>query len=82
MITYISRQGGRRSLTDEDHDALVAALIAAGEENDWEVVVPRMQAMSKKEQVILAARTTIMIGVHGNGLSHQVWMDPTPFSAV
>ncbi|KAL7415081.1 hypothetical protein BDY24DRAFT_383652 [Mrakia frigida] len=82
VVTYISRQGGRRSLRDEDHDALVAGLTAAGEKNNWEIVVARMQYMSKKEQVILSARTTVMIGVHGNGLSHQVWMDPTPFSAV
>lgn len=66
VVTYISRQGGRRSLRDEDHDALVAGLTAAGEKNNWEIVVARMQYMSKKEQVILSARTTVMIGVHGS----------------
>jgi len=66
VVTYISRQGGRRSLRDEDHDALVAGLNAAGEEHGWEIVVARMQYMSKKEQVVLSARTTVMIGVHGS----------------
>ncbi|KAF8800895.1 hypothetical protein BYT27DRAFT_7174884 [Phlegmacium glaucopus] len=38
--------------------------------------------MSRIEQIRLAARTTIMMGVHGNGLTSLVWMKPTPRSTV
>ncbi|KAL7409803.1 hypothetical protein BDY24DRAFT_401821 [Mrakia frigida] len=41
-----------------------------------------MELMTKEEQFALAGRTTVMLGVHGNGLTHQLWMDPTPFSTV
>ena len=34
-----------------------------------------MENLSREEQVLLAARSTILLGVHGNGLTHLVWMD-------
>jgi hypothetical protein len=38
--------------------------------------------LTKDQQVQAAARTTILLGVHGNGLTHLVWMKPTRVSSV
>ena len=65
-ITYISRQGHGRSLLDEDHDALVAALESLVKRKGWILETPKMQFMTKDEQFALAARTTVMLGVHGS----------------
>lgn len=66
----VSRQNwNRRKLVPADHDALVATLTAASESEGWEFTVADMETMPKDEQVRLAARTTIMMGVHGNGKS-------------
>lgn len=34
-----------------------------------------MDKLSRDEQIRLSARTTIMMGVHGNGLTHLLWMN-------
>ncbi|KAG8925361.1 hypothetical protein FRC02_009719 [Tulasnella sp. 418] len=83
VITYISRQAwGRRSLKKEDHEALVAGLRKLEAEKGYEVHIAEAEKMSKPEQVSLASRTTIMMGVHGNGLTAQIWMAPTPKATV
>ncbi|KAG8995479.1 hypothetical protein FRB90_000176 [Tulasnella sp. 427] len=38
--------------------------------------------MTNDEQIQLAARTTILLGVHGNGLTHLLWMPLTPATTV
>lgn len=38
--------------------------------------------LDNHQQVRLAARSTILMGVHGNGLTHLLWMKPTPRSTV
>ncbi|RDB23569.1 hypothetical protein Hypma_009271 [Hypsizygus marmoreus] len=85
VITYISRQGvARRKLIQEDHDGLVVALkeLAKRKGDSWELVILHAEKMTKDEQVKAAARTTILLGVHGNGLTHLVFMKPTRASAV
>ncbi|KAJ4468696.1 hypothetical protein J3R30DRAFT_3384682 [Lentinula aciculospora] len=82
VVTYISRQGGRRSLTDKDHERLVRTLFELQTEGLCQVEIPKMQKLSLKQQIELASRTTIMIGVHGNGLTHQLWMPSSPRSTV
>ncbi len=86
MITYISRQGTpRRRLTDEAHDSLVTALqelVERKKDEGWELSVMQAEQMSKDAQVHAAARTTILLGVHGNGLSHLLFMPPTRVSTV
>ncbi|KAI5982490.1 hypothetical protein EDD15DRAFT_2377785 [Pisolithus albus] len=77
VITYISRQASERRLLDEDHELLVEALYALGEEYGYEVNVVSMEKLSREEQIRLAARTTIMVGVHGNGLTSLLWMQPS-----
>lgn len=85
VITYISRQGvSRRKLLEDDHVALVAALqdLVARKGSLWELHVLHAERMTKDEQIQAAAKTTIMLGVHGNGLSHLIFMKPSRASAV
>ncbi|KAG8966477.1 hypothetical protein FRC03_011926 [Tulasnella sp. 419] len=83
VITYVSRQAwGRRSLKKEDHEVLVAALKKLEAEKGYEVNIVEMEKMSKDEQILLAGRTTIMMGVHGNGLTSLVWMPQRPKTTV
>ena len=82
VITYISRQSTGRRLTDESHRGLVDALKALGERREWEINILQMEKLTKDEQLAYASRTTVMLGVHGNGLTHLVFMPPTRVSTV
>ncbi|KAI0254139.1 hypothetical protein BJV78DRAFT_1274308 [Lactifluus subvellereus] len=82
VVTYISRQGVRRHLIPEDHEGLVRALVELCHRRGWELNVVAMERLSKEEQLALAARTTFLVGVHGNGLTHLVMMPITPISTV
>ncbi|RDB25325.1 hypothetical protein Hypma_008050 [Hypsizygus marmoreus] len=87
LIVYITRQGVRRHLIEDDHLALVAALEEMvdrkeSEGVEWELNVVQAETLTKDEQIKLAGRATILLGVHGNGLTHLVFMQPTRTSAV
>ncbi|KAI0030021.1 hypothetical protein K488DRAFT_55137 [Vararia minispora EC-137] len=83
VITYISRQGwGRRMLIQADHDRLVEELYKLRDAYDYEVNVVSMDKLSRVEQLRMSGRTTIMLGVHGNGLTSLLWMKPSPRSTV
>ncbi|KAF8671765.1 hypothetical protein RHS04_08050 [Rhizoctonia solani] len=92
-ITYISRQTARhRKLIKEDHDGLVTALkelVArknalppSPQNRRWRLEIVEAEHISREEQVRIAARTTVMLGVHGNGLTHLIMMPITPLSTV
>lgn len=60
VITYISRQQwGRRMLIPEHHDKLVKELYKLRDLYGYEVNVVNAEAMSRVEQIQLAARTTV-----------------------
>ncbi|KAF7346012.1 hypothetical protein MSAN_01827100 [Mycena sanguinolenta] len=59
-----------------DHEKLVQELYRQRDEHGWEVNVVLMEKISRAEQIQLAVRTTIMMGVHGNGLTNLIWMRP------
>ncbi|TFK20596.1 hypothetical protein FA15DRAFT_707948 [Coprinopsis marcescibilis] len=83
VITYISRQNwGRRMLLPEDHEKLVKALQGLHEKYGYEVNIVNAEDMTRQEQIKLAARTTILMGVHGNGLTSLIWMHVSPRSTV
>ncbi|KAK7035224.1 hypothetical protein VNI00_011991 [Paramarasmius palmivorus] len=67
------------------------------EGKDWELDVIHAERLSKDEQLNFVSQATVghtfsarsldshlldPLGVHGNGLTHLVWMKPTPVSAV
>ncbi|KAJ7134322.1 hypothetical protein C8R44DRAFT_869977 [Mycena epipterygia] len=83
VITYISRQTwGRRMLVPADHDRLVRALRNLEATHGYEVHIVVPETMTRRAQLQLAARTTILMGVHGNGLTSLLWMKPNPRSTV
>jgi hypothetical protein len=71
VVTYISRQGGKRRLVVEDHEMLITALeelVEAKNEasrhgeagaREWELNVVRAETLSRDEQVRIMARTTV-----------------------
>ncbi|CAK5268519.1 unnamed protein product [Mycena citricolor] len=88
VITYINRQGTRRHLKEEDNRQLVQAieeLVARKNQEggrQWEFHDVQAERLTLDEQIQMAAKTHIMLGVHGNGLTHLVMMKPTLVSAV
>ncbi|KIM38055.1 hypothetical protein M413DRAFT_448087 [Hebeloma cylindrosporum] len=82
IVTYISRQGGGRRLTRESHDGLVKSLNEMSNQGLFELHILRMETLTFSQQVEAVARSTIILGVHGNGLTHQLWMPPSPHSTV
>ncbi|KAF4616544.1 hypothetical protein D9613_008387 [Agrocybe pediades] len=82
VVTYVSRQNHGRSLLPSDHEKLVEALRGLEEEGICVVNVVAMETMTFTDQIETAARSTIMLGIHGNGLTHQLWMPSGPRSTV
>ncbi|CAE6484837.1 unnamed protein product, partial [Rhizoctonia solani] len=75
-----------------DHKELVAALqelVArknalppSPQKRPWYLEIVEAEHISREEQVRIATRTTVMLGVHGNGLTHMIMMPITPLSTV
>ncbi|KAH9940546.1 uncharacterized protein BXZ73DRAFT_98977 [Epithele typhae] len=82
VISYISRQSARRHLIEADHAALVTALEEMTAKHGWELNVVEAEKLSKEQQLEIAAKSTILLGVHGNGLTHLIMMPVTPVSTV
>ncbi|KAJ8690830.1 hypothetical protein PTI98_012229 [Pleurotus ostreatus] len=85
VITYISRQrGSRRKLVEENHEGLVDALMELVERKGrgWEFQPLEAEGMTRDQQVRAVSRSTILLGVHGNGLTHLVLMPPSRLSTV
>ncbi|KAK7058792.1 hypothetical protein VNI00_001416 [Paramarasmius palmivorus] len=83
VVSYVSRQaGGRRKLTEESHQSLVEALQEMSQRRGFDLIVMEAEKLSKDEQLQIIAKTTILLGVHGNGLTHLVFMPPTRASTV
>ncbi|EAU82121.2 hypothetical protein CC1G_09580 [Coprinopsis cinerea okayama7 len=81
VVTYISRQGSGRRLVAEDHELLVKSLKDLEKQGVCTVLIPQMEKLSIREQIAIIAKTTILVGVHGNGLTHQLIMPPSLRSA-
>jgi len=59
VVTYIDRQKTGRRLTEESHKSLVDALLKLKEEQVCEVQIVRMEDVSVREQIRLAARSAV-----------------------
>jgi Glycosyltransferase 61 len=73
-ICYIDRQGTNRRLPDAFHDWLVGYL-ESHEQLDF--VHLHMENYAALDQIRLAASCRVLLGAHGNGLSHVAWMQPS-----
>ncbi|KAF7344858.1 hypothetical protein MVEN_01647500 [Mycena venus] len=85
VITYISRQSAwNRKLTQENHEELVKELqeLKKRKGDKWEVNIFEAEKLSKDEQLQVVARTTVLLGIHGNSLTHLLFMQPTRISTV
>ncbi|KAJ7784488.1 hypothetical protein B0H16DRAFT_299571 [Mycena metata] len=85
VITYTSRQSaGNRKLIPESHEGLVNALreLVQRKGPNWKLNVIEAEKLTRDTQLQIIARTTILLGVHGNGLTHLVMMPPTRLSTV
>ncbi|KAF4604573.1 hypothetical protein EYR40_003347 [Pleurotus pulmonarius] len=83
LVLYLQRQTDGRRLVEEDHEALIKDLYKLQDDGIAEVALEAFNSsMAFDEQVARISRATILVGVHGNGLTHSLWMTPTRLSAV
>ena len=59
VITYLSRQGWRRRLTDESHNELLAAVQDLCDSKGWEFILFHPENYSRDDQLAIAARSTV-----------------------
>ncbi len=82
VLTYVSRQATwSRRFSHEHHAVVLQALEGLAKRKGWEFNELTAD-MSREKQIQVASRTTVLVGIHGNGLSHLVFMPPTKASAV
>lgn len=53
-------------MKEEVHLRLVRRLEEVSRQNGWELNVPRMESMEKGDQITLASRTDVLLGIHGS----------------
>ena len=74
VVTYISRQGGgRRCLSDETHRNILQFLKNV---SDILFIPIQMEDHNFEQQINVAHSTDLLIGGHGNGLTHMAFMQP------
>lgn len=82
-VKYLMRQDTTRKLTDESHEALLDALQDLHDEGLVQVSALHFtDGDSFEDQLAHMATTDFLIGVHGNGLTHALWMTPGPCKGV
>ena len=75
-VTYIDRQNTLRSLPPEEHEWIMATLPTVPVVAFRRV---RMEDHSFEEQLAIARGTDVLLGVHGKGMTHQLFMRPGRF---
>lgn len=61
VISYLSRQGWRRRLIEEDHQLLLSSVKDLCESKGWEFILFHPEKYSLDEQLRIAARSTVRI---------------------
>lgn len=76
-VKYLQRQDTTRKLTDASHEALITALQELDDEKliDFSII-SFSDGSSWETQVKVIAETDFLVSVHGNGLTHSLWMSP------
>jgi len=73
VVGYVDRQNTDRHLPPEHHEWLVDYFSSHSKVQFLQL---HMENYSALEQVLMAAKCDVLIGMHGNGLTHQLWMRP------
>jgi hypothetical protein len=76
VVSYVDRQNTGRTMPTDDHDWLVSTLEAMHASREIVFRHLHMEDLQVSEQLLMAFTSDILIGVHGNGMSHQLWMKP------
>ncbi|BEJ12089.1 hypothetical protein CspHIS471_0205490 [Cutaneotrichosporon sp. HIS471] len=82
-VKYLTRQETNRRLTGAAHEALIEAMLKLEKEGLVEFsLLHFVDGDSFPDQIAQIASTDFLIAVHGNGLTHSLWMTPGPCKAV
>ena len=73
VVGYVDRQNTDRHLPEEHHDWLVSFLSTHKQVDFLQL---HMENYSALDQVRVASQCDVLIGMHGNGLTHSLWMRP------
>nr|XP_019004881.1 uncharacterized protein I203_03010 [Kwoniella mangroviensis CBS 8507]OCF68342.1 hypothetical protein I203_03010 [Kwoniella mangroviensis CBS 8507] len=71
---YVNRQGSDRKFADEVHSDLLKALKQIENKGNAVIIDARLETLTLQKQFELSADADIIFGVHGNGLTHEMWM--------
>ena len=73
QVCYIDRQKTSRRMPAEEHDWLVETLSNMDKVDFLHYL---MEEYPAQEQILKSSGCDFLVGVHGNGLSHLLWMKP------
>jgi hypothetical protein len=73
IVGYVDRQNTRRTMPEREHEWLVGFLSG---HPMIDFLHLHMEDYTPLEQIRVASECDVLIGVHGNGLSHVLWMQP------
>ncbi|TYJ53499.1 hypothetical protein B9479_005885 [Cryptococcus floricola] len=73
-IVYVERQSTERRFEEQVHEDLVKRLERLERMGEAKVGLAVLEGMEKREQFRLFADADIILGIHGNGLTHELWM--------
>jgi hypothetical protein len=73
VVGYVDRQNTGRTMPPSEHEWLVGFLT---NHPMIDFLHLHMEDYTSLEQIRVASECHVLIGVHGNGLSHSLWMQP------
>jgi hypothetical protein len=80
VILYVIRSSSRRITNNEEFIIRMHNEFSA--DRGYVLVLAKMEELPVAQQILLASRATVMIGPHGAGLTHSMWMQPGSGSSV
>ncbi|WWC68601.1 uncharacterized protein I206_102531 [Kwoniella pini CBS 10737] len=73
-VVYADRQGSDRKFPDNIHKDLLKQLERIEEQGKAIIIDAKLENIDLKGQFELFSDADIIFGVHGNGLTHEMWM--------